>query len=88
MVKKGIFFCIGYIPSSSSIHPHLESYHLDKEYYSETPNLHLYQLTKNIAADIVPHISSVLRDLSVIFEQSILSSSPKLEEADHVYTLD
>ena len=33
---------------------------------------------KNIASEIAPHISYTLRDLDVIFEKYILSSSPKL----------
>ena len=36
---------------------------------------------KNISAKIVFHISSVFRDLSVIVNKYILSSSPKLVDA-------
>ena len=48
----------------------------------------MYQLTKNISADIAPHIYSSLRDLSVIFEIYILSSSPKFLDIDLAGTLD
>ena len=37
---------------------------------------------KNIAAEIEPHISSALRDLVVIFEKYISSSSTKLADVD------
>ena len=43
---------------------------------------------KNIVAEIAPHISSALRDLGVVFEKYILSSCPKLADADPVGTLD
>ena len=40
----------------------------------------MYQLTKNLVAEIVPHIYSDLRDLGVIFGKYILSSSTKLAD--------
>ena len=54
----------------------------------EPPKLRLYLLTKNIAAEIAPHISYALRGLGVIFEYYILSSSKKLADADPAGTLD
>ena len=52
----------------------------------EPPKLHLYQLTKNIAAKILPHVSSALRDLGVIFDKHIIYTSLILEGADDVVT--
>ena len=43
---------------------------------------------KNIIAEIAPYISSALRDIGVIIEESILSSSTKLEYVDPAGTLD
>ena len=54
----------------------------------EPPKLCMYQLTKNIAAKILPRISSALRDLGVIFEKSSLSSGTKLADEDPAGTLD
>ena len=54
---------------------------MDKDFNLKLPTLRLYHLTKNIAAEIAPHISSALRDLGVIFEKSLLSSSTKLVDA-------
>ena len=54
----------------------------------ELTNIFLYQQTKNIAAEIVPHISSALRYLGVIFEIYILSISTKLVDAEPVGNLD
>ena len=42
---------------------------------------------KNLAAEIVPHISSALRDISMIFDKSILFGSPKLVYVDPAGTL-
>ena len=50
--------------------------------YLEPQNLRLYQLTKNIAAEILPHTSSALRDLGVILEKCLLSSCPRLVDED------
>ena len=66
MIKKNPFFCMGYTPSSSSGQIQIARQQLDKELNLEPPKLRLYQLTKYITADIAPHISSSLRDLSVI----------------------
>ena len=43
---------------------------------------------KNIAAGIAPHAYAVLRDLGVISDKSILSSSTKLVDADPTGTLE
>ena len=55
---------------------------MDKQFNLEPPKLRLYQLIKNIAAEIVPHIYSALIDLGVICDKSILYSSPILAGAD------
>ena len=79
MDKKNVyFFRIGYIPSPSSGKPHTPRHCLDKEFNLKPPKLRLYQLTKNPAADIAPHISSALRDLGVIFEIYIYLVVPNL----------
>ena len=54
----------------------------------EPPKLQLYQLTKNLAANIAPHISSALRDLGVIYDKSILYRSTILAGADCAGTSD
>ena len=54
----------------------------------EPPKLRLYQLTKNIAAKIELHIFYALRDLGVIFDESILSRSPILAGEDHAGNAD
>ena len=59
-----------------------------KQFNLEPPKLRLYQLTKNLTAKIAPHISSALRDLGVIFDQSILSRSPILAVSYHAVTAD
>ena len=51
---------------------------MDKQFNLEPPNLRLYQLTKTLAANILPRISSELRDLGVIFDKFILYRSPIL----------
>ena len=38
----------------------------------------MYVPTNNLASKIAPHVYSALRDQCVIFDKSILSSSPKL----------
>ena len=43
---------------------------------------------KNVASEIAPHISSAFRDLGVIIEKYILSSSTKLVDAHPVGTLE
>ena len=43
---------------------------------------------KNIAAEISPPTSSALRDLSVIFDKSILSINPKFVDAYPARNLD
>ena len=40
---------------------------MDKQFNLEPPKLRLHKLTKKLDAKIVPHISSLLRDLGVIF---------------------
>ena len=54
----------------------------------EPPKLHMYQITRNVSAEILPHISSTLKKLCVIFEESILSSYLKLVDAHLSGTLD
>ena len=61
---------------------------MDKGFNFEPPKLRLYQLTKNIAANIAPHIPSAFRDLGVIFDKSILYIIPKLVGADRAVTED
>ena len=61
--KNNVFFHIGYIPSPSSVNIHISRHHLDKDFDLQPQKLCLYQLTKNIAIDIAPHIPSDLRDL-------------------------
>ena len=66
MGKKNVYFVrIGYIPSTSSGNPHISRQHLDKEFNLEPPKLRLYQLTKNVSANIAPRISSALKDLQL-----------------------
>ena len=54
----------------------------------EPPKLHMYQITRNVSAEILPHISSTLINLCVSFEEYILSSSLKLADAHLSGTLD
>ena len=87
--KKNVYFVhIGSTPSHSSVQIHISRHHLDKELNLEPSKLHLYKLTKNIAVEIMTHISSTLRHLSVIFEKSILDSYPKLVDTNPAGTLD
>ena len=79
---------IGSIPSTLYGNPHIERQNLDKEFNLEPPKLCLYQLTKNIADKIAPHISSALRDLGVIFDEYILYINPKLAGSDSAGTED
>ena len=53
------------IPIPSSIKIHIARHHMNKEFYLQPRKLCLYQLTKNIAIGIVPHIPSALRDLQL-----------------------
>ena len=85
--KKNIhFFRIGSIPSTSSGNNHKSMHQSDKCFNLETPKLQLYQITKMLAADIVPHVYSVLRDIGVISYRSILSRSPILSGVDRAGT--
>ena len=89
MGKKYVHFGrIGSITITSSGNPYLVRQHLDKWFSSEPPKLRLYQLTKNIAAKIAPHIFSALRDLGVIFDKFIIPRSPTLACADCTGTED
>ena len=75
--KNNIHFVrIGFIPSNSSQNPHIPRKHMDKQFNLEPPKLRLYQLTKHLAANILPHISSALRDLGVIFDKYIYLEVP------------
>ena len=47
-----------------------------EEYFNlEPPKLQLYQITKNLAANIAPCVYSTFRDLGVICDKSILSAN-------------
>ena len=83
-----MFFHIGSIPSTSSVNYHISRQQLDKQFNLEPRNICLYQLTENIAANIVPHISYDLRDLGMIFDKYILSRSLTLVDADRAGTAD
>ena len=61
---------------------------MEKDLNLEPPKLHLYQLIKNISADISPNIYSTLRDLGVIFVKFVLSVSTKFPDADPAVNLD
>ena len=61
---------------------------MDEKFNMLPPKLHMYQLTKTNSAQIVPHISSELRNLGVNFEKSIISSCLKLADAHLFGTLD
>ena len=78
------FFRIGSIPSTSSVNTHMGY----KQFNLEPPKLRLYQLTKNLAVKILPHVSYALRYLGVIFDKYIISISPILAGADHAVTSD
>ena len=70
MVKKNVyFFHIGYILIPSSKNIHISRCHLRKEFNLGPQKLCLYKLTRINSAEILLHISSDLRDLSVIFEE-------------------
>ena len=74
--KLNVYFIhIGSIPITSYVNTLTERQHLDKNINLEPPKLRLYQLTKNIAAKIEPHIYSTLRDLRVIFDKCLLYRS-------------
>ena len=58
--KKNIYiFHIEYITRTSSVKLHTPRHHIKKYFNLLLQNLCLYQLTKNIAAEIVPHLSYV-----------------------------
>ena len=80
--KNAHFVYIGSIPSNSSVNHHTARKYLDKKFNLEPPKLRLYQLTENLAANIVPHISYDLIDLGVIFDKYILSRSNILAVLD------
>ena len=85
--KNNIHFVrIGSIPSTSSGNNHKSRHQCDKYFNLEPPKLQLYQLTKMLAAEIVPHVYSVLRGLCVISYGYILSRSPILTSADRAGT--
>ena len=67
--KKNIYFVsVGSTPIPSYGQIYISRHRLDKEFNLELPKLRLYQLTKSLATDVAPHISSALRYLGVIFE--------------------
>ena len=85
--KKNIHFVhIGSIPSTSSGNNHKSRHQCDKYFNLEPPKLRLYQLTKMLAAEIAPHVYSVLRELCVISYRYILSRSPILSGVDRAGT--
>ena len=87
MGKKNIYiFHIWSIPSNSSEKYHISSQQLDKHFNLEPQNICLYQLTKKLADNIVPHISYSLRDLGVNFDKYILFRSITLVGADRAGT--
>ena len=59
VIKKNIYF-------SSSGKPHILKQQMNKKLNLKPLKLHLYQLTKNIASEIVPHIFYTMRYLAVI----------------------
>ena len=65
--RKNVYFVrIGSIPRTLSVNTHIARQQLNKEFNLGPPKLNLYQLTKIIAANIGPHISSALKDQGVI----------------------
>ena len=59
-----------------------------KIFYFGTTKAMFVPTNRNLVADILPHISSALRYLSVNFEKYVLFSSPKLVYIDPAGTLD
>ena len=60
--KKNVYiFHIGYIPRPSYVKLHIERHQLEKWFNLKPQNLCLYQLTKHIDAEIVPHLYNALR---------------------------
>ena len=87
--KKNVYSVyIGYIPIPSYVNPHIENYQMEKELNLDPPKLRLYQLIKNISADISPNISSALRDLGLIFIKFILCVCTKFSDAEPSVNLD
>ena len=80
-------FHIGSILSPSSGNPNVSRQQLENSLDLEPQKLRMYQLTIPLAADITLHVSSLLRDLGMIFEKCILSSSTKFLDADPEGTL-
>ena len=66
--EKLYFVLFGSIPSTFYGNTHKVRQQMDKQFNLEPPKLRLHQLTKRLDAKIVPHISSLLRDLGVIFD--------------------
>ena len=61
---------------------------LYRKFNLKPPKLQLYQLTKNIAAKIVPYIYYAFRDLCVIFDKYIFSRIPILTGVHRADTAD
>ena len=88
MVKTNVYlFHNESTPIPSLGHICISSHQLYKDLNLELPNLCLHQLTKQFSAKILPHISSVLRNLGVVVEKYIVSSSTKIVDADPKGTL-
>ena len=79
------FVRIGSIPSTSSGNPHIVAG--QRVEFGTTKDTSV-QTNKNLAAEIVPHISSALIDLGVIFDKYFLSGCTKLADSDPVGNLD
>ena len=77
MGKNNVHFVrIGSILSNSSGNPHIARKHMDKQFNLEPPKLRVYQLTTHLVANILPPISSALRDLGVNFDKCIYLEVP------------
>ena len=83
MGKKNVYFVrIGSTPRPSSGQLNISRHQLETYLNLEPPKLHLYQLTKDIAAEIAPHIYSALKYLRVIFGKSILFNQREFANQD------
>ena len=89
MEKKDVYcYQIGSITFPLSGKSHIARQNRYKDLILEPSKIRLYQLTKNITAEIAPHISSALIYLGVVFYRYILSGSTKLAVGDPVVNKD
>ena len=86
--KDAHFISIGYIPNTSYVNPNTARQQLEKQFNLERTEIRLYQLIKNLAAKMAPHISSALIDLGVNVDKCILSRSTILVGADRAGNVD